>query len=82
MVLYCYSSRTNFVFIAIAVLRAVNFSQMNKPIFYLKVDVVMLSGEEDSLAIQWMFLHKGEPKRCGCGNWFKLTELDTSKYAH
>jgi cytochrome c oxidase subunit 5b len=36
--------------------------------------------EEDSIAIQWMFLNKGEPKRCACGNWFKLVELDTSKF--
>jgi cytochrome c oxidase subunit 5b len=36
--------------------------------------------EEDAISIQWMFLHKGEPKRCACGNWFKLVELDTSKF--
>jgi cytochrome c oxidase subunit 5b len=36
--------------------------------------------EEDAISIQWMFLNKGEPKRCACGNWFKLVELDTSKF--
>lgn len=36
--------------------------------------------EEDSVSINWMFLYKGEPKRCQCGNWFKLVELDPSKY--
>ncbi|KAJ9593206.1 hypothetical protein L9F63_015251 [Diploptera punctata] len=24
--------------------------------------------------INFMWLHKGEPKRCGCGHWFKLVE--------
>jgi len=36
--------------------------------------------EEDSISIHWMFLFKGEPKRCHCGNWYKLVELDTSKF--
>ena len=40
----------------------------------------LFTGEEDSIAIKWMFLYKGEPKRCACGNWFKLVELDTSKF--
>jgi len=39
-----------------------------------------VAGEEDSVSINWMFLYKGEPKRCQCGNWFKLVELDTSKH--
>jgi len=42
-------------------------------------DVVDVAGEEDSVSINWMFLYKGEAKRCQCGNWFKLVELDTSK---
>lgn len=28
--------------------------------------------EEDSTCINWMWLHKGEPKRCECGHWFNL----------
>lgn len=28
--------------------------------------------EEDSTAITWMWLFKGEPKRCECGHWFCL----------
>jgi len=35
--------------------------------------------EEDAISINWMFVFKGEPKRCHCGNWYKLVELDTSK---
>ncbi|PVD22985.1 hypothetical protein C0Q70_16245 [Pomacea canaliculata] len=31
--------------------------------------------EEDAVSINWMYLHKGEPKRCECGYWFKLSEL-------
>ncbi|KAF8774185.1 cytochrome c oxidase subunit 5B, mitochondrial-like [Argiope bruennichi] len=30
--------------------------------------------EEDSTAINWMWVHKDEPKRCGCGHWFKIVE--------
>ncbi|KAF7273211.1 cytochrome c oxidase subunit 5B, mitochondrial-like [Rhynchophorus ferrugineus] len=28
--------------------------------------------EEESTSINWMWLHKGEPKRCECGHWFNL----------
>lgn len=28
--------------------------------------------EEESTSISWMWLHKGEPKRCECGHWFCL----------
>merc|ERR1712136_683146 len=28
--------------------------------------------EEDATAISWMWLYKGEPKRCECGYWFNL----------
>ncbi|XP_046385575.1 cytochrome c oxidase subunit 5B, mitochondrial-like [Ischnura elegans] len=28
--------------------------------------------EEDSSSVAWMWLKQGEPKRCGCGYWFKL----------
>ncbi|XP_059163088.1 cytochrome c oxidase subunit 5B, mitochondrial-like [Physella acuta] len=31
--------------------------------------------EEDALTINWMYVHKGEPKRCECGYWFKLVDL-------
>merc|ERR1711937_700892 len=30
--------------------------------------------EEDALVISYMTLYKGEPKRCGCGYWFKLVD--------
>ncbi|GFT23034.1 cytochrome c oxidase subunit 5B, mitochondrial [Nephila pilipes] len=30
--------------------------------------------EEDSTVINWMWVHKEEAKRCGCGHWFKLVE--------
>ena len=30
--------------------------------------------EEDATSISWMWLYKGEPKRCECGYWFKLVE--------
>jgi len=36
--------------------------------------------EEDAISINWMFIFKGEPKRCHCGNWYKLVDLDTSKF--
>ena len=47
---------------------------------YILNDVTNAVGEEDSISINWMFLYKGEAKRCQCGNWFKLVELDTSKH--
>lgn len=28
--------------------------------------------EEGCASINWMWLHKGEPKRCECGHWFSL----------
>ncbi|KAL5016946.1 hypothetical protein ScPMuIL_006535 [Solemya velum] len=31
--------------------------------------------EEDAISINYMMLHKGEPKRCECGYWFKLVEF-------
>ncbi|KAL0130632.1 hypothetical protein PUN28_002337 [Cardiocondyla obscurior] len=30
--------------------------------------------DEDSLHVNWMWLHKGPPRRCECGHWFKLVE--------
>jgi len=36
--------------------------------------------EEDSVTIQWMYLHKGEEKRCGCGYWFKCIDLPYQDY--
>ncbi|PSN29922.1 hypothetical protein C0J52_20714 [Blattella germanica] len=32
--------------------------------------------DDDSLNINYMWLHMGEPKRCGCGFWFKLVAKD------
>ncbi len=29
---------------------------------------------DDAFYVSYMWLHKGEPRRCECGNWFKLTE--------
>ncbi|XP_066258595.1 cytochrome c oxidase subunit 5B, mitochondrial-like isoform X1 [Euwallacea similis] len=28
--------------------------------------------EDDSTSISWMWLHKGEPRSCECGHWYKL----------
>merc|ERR1711936_305291 len=36
--------------------------------------------EEDALTIQWLTIHKGEPKRCECGYWFKLVDAQTKPY--
>ncbi|KYN44057.1 Cytochrome c oxidase subunit 5B, mitochondrial [Trachymyrmex septentrionalis] len=30
--------------------------------------------DEDSLHVNWMWLHQGPPRRCECGHWFKLVE--------
>ena len=40
------------------------------------------SGEEDSLAIRWMWLHHGESKRCECGHWYKLVEVEPKDYTN
>lgn len=37
--------------------------------------------EEDALTISWMHLHKGEPKRCECGYWFKLVDAPVKEYS-
>lgn len=37
--------------------------------------------EEDALVINYMFLYKGEPKRCECGHWFKLVDDPMTSYA-
>ncbi|XP_077283190.1 cytochrome c oxidase subunit 5B, mitochondrial-like [Arctopsyche grandis] len=29
---------------------------------------------EDCASVNWMWVHKGTPRRCGCGHWFKLIE--------
>lgn len=34
-----------------------------------------MTGEEDSVEVKWMTLFEGEPKRCGCGKWFKLVTV-------
>jgi len=36
--------------------------------------------EEDSITPNWMYLHKGESKRCACGYWFKMVELPVEDY--
>ncbi|KAK7489012.1 hypothetical protein BaRGS_00019673 [Batillaria attramentaria] len=36
--------------------------------------------EEDAVSINWMYLHKGEPKRCECGYWFKLADLQPQSF--
>jgi len=30
--------------------------------------------EEDATCINWMWVHKGDPKRCECGHWFKCVD--------
>ncbi len=45
---------------------------------YSFIDI--LSGEEDAISISWMFINKGEAKRCGCGNWFKCVDVNPSEY--
>jgi len=36
--------------------------------------------EEDSVSFKWMELYKGEQRRCGCGYWFKLVDLQHEDY--
>ncbi|KAI0236773.1 hypothetical protein LSAT2_012689 [Lamellibrachia satsuma] len=36
--------------------------------------------EEDAVSINWMYLYKGEPRRCNCGYWFKLVDLEVPDY--
>ena len=35
---------------------------------------------EEQNHINWMTLHRGVPKRCECGYWFKLVELAVPDY--
>lgn len=30
--------------------------------------------EEDSQSVSWLWLYRGEPRRCKCGYWFKLVD--------
>jgi len=30
--------------------------------------------DDDAMHVNWMWLHKGPPRRCECGHWFKLME--------
>lgn len=32
--------------------------------------------EEDQTALNYMWVHAGEPKRCECGYWFKLVPAE------
>ncbi|XP_023246792.1 cytochrome c oxidase subunit 5B, mitochondrial isoform X2 [Copidosoma floridanum] len=41
---------------------------------YFKSRLVGCVCEEDQMHINWMWLHKGQPRRCECGHWFKLVE--------
>ncbi|MPC24004.1 cytochrome c oxidase subunit 5B, mitochondrial-like [Portunus trituberculatus] len=43
------------------------------PSFYEKRLVGCIC-EEDATCINWMWLEKGETKRCECGYWFQLAE--------
>ncbi len=33
------------------------------------------AGEVDGVYLKWMWLYKGETKRCYCGYWYKLVEV-------
>lgn len=41
---------------------------------YLDKRIIGCICEEDSTVINWMWVHKDEPKRCGCGHWFKIVD--------
>ncbi|XP_017769216.1 PREDICTED: cytochrome c oxidase subunit 5B, mitochondrial-like [Nicrophorus vespilloides] len=30
--------------------------------------------EEEATNVTWMWLHKGQPRRCECGHWFNLVQ--------
>ena len=30
--------------------------------------------EEDATSICWMWVHKGDPRRCECGYWMKCVD--------
>ncbi|XP_072026062.1 cytochrome c oxidase subunit 5B, mitochondrial-like [Amphiura filiformis] len=32
--------------------------------------------EDEQTFIKWMWLYDGEPQRCDCGRWFKLTQAE------
>jgi len=32
--------------------------------------------EEDATSINWMWVHKGDPRRCDCGYWFKTVDAE------
>jgi cytochrome c oxidase subunit 5b len=32
--------------------------------------------EEGATSINWMWLYRGEPKRCECGHWFTLVKTN------
>jgi len=32
--------------------------------------------EDDQPFLQYMYIYKGQPKRCRCGHWFKLVEAE------
>lgn len=45
------------------------------PSFY-EMRLVGCVCHEDAFYLNYMWLYKGEPKRCECGHWFKLVEAE------
>ena len=43
---------------------------------------VHFAGEEDTAMIKWMWLYRGEMKRCYCGYWFKMVDSPVVDYGH
>nr|ABR23413.1 cytochrome c oxidase polyprotein Vb [Ornithodoros parkeri] len=41
---------------------------------YLEKRMIGCICEEDATVINWMWLHRGDPRRCECGHWFKLVD--------
>lgn len=38
--------------------------------------LILISGTENSMTINWMWLHRDHPQRCECGYHFKLVDAD------
>lgn len=36
----------------------------------------LFAGEEDASEVVWMLLYSGEKKKCSCGNWFQLHDVE------
>ena len=39
-------------------------------------------GEEDAVEVEWMLLYSGEKKKCTCGNWFQIYDIDDPSVHH